>query len=443
MKKYIIILLFFIFSNFVFGQEVLSFNDCLEKALKDNLLIKSAINDEKIAVNQNIASYGKILPSIYGVAENRNSWGRDIDQNTNTFVNQELKFYNGTANAMFNLFSGFTVINTIRSTKQEVNIRKAYIKRVENEITIDLAQKFITILYLQEIIIANKEQIKSSEKQLELAILKFDSGVIAESEVFKIKTQKAREELTLLTSENRLTDNLVSIKQLMNFPLDKEIQLLKPKTEISKNELLEENQFSLAKKAVEINPLYSMSVLKEKKARTALSLARAPRYPVLTMRLLAGTNYTDNYIDKDLGPIKNSDQLDNNFIRGLRFNLTIPVFSQMDNFSKIKTSKLNLKQSKFDTQIVQNNLSKEVLKAINDTKTSIKKNEASSVAYEFSQKSYDAELLKFELGKINISELNLTKIFFNNSQADLIQSKYELLFNNALIKFYLGEDFSL
>lgn len=443
MKKYISILLVFTFSNVIFGQDLLSFNDCLEIALRDNLQIKSALNDEKIAIAQNIAGYGKILPSINIETESRNSSGREIDQNTNQFVNQELNYYKTTANAMFNLFSGFTVINTIRSTKQEVNIRKAYIKRVENEITIDLAQKFITILYLQEIIIANKEQIKSSEKQLELAILKFDSGVIAESEVFKIKTQKAREELTLLTSENRLTDNLVSLKQLMNFPLDKEIQLLKPKTEISKNELLEENQFSLAKKAVEMNPLYSMSVLKEKKARTALSLARAPRYPVLTMRLLAGSNYTDNYIDKDIGPITNNDQLDNNFIRGLRFNLTIPVFSQMDNFSKIKTSKLNLKQSKFDTQIVQNNLSKEVLKAINDTKTSIKKNEASSVAYEFSQKSYDAELLKFELGKINISELNLTKIFYNNSQADLIQSKYELLFNNALIKFYLGENFSL
>ena len=226
MKKYIYLLLVFTFSNVVFGQDILSFNDCLEIALKENLLIKSALNDERIAVNQNIASYGKILPSVYGIAENRNSWGRDIDQNTNTFVNQELKFYNGTANAMFNLFSGFTVINTIRSTKQEVNIRKVNIQKVKNEITIDLAQKFITILYLQEIITANKEQIKSSEKQLELAILKFDSGVIAESEVFKIKTQKAREELTLLTSENRLTDNLVSLKQLMNFPLEKEIQLL-------------------------------------------------------------------------------------------------------------------------------------------------------------------------------------------------------------------------
>jgi outer membrane protein TolC len=115
----------------------------------------------------------------------------------------------------------------------------------------------------------------------------------------------------------------------------------------------------------------------------------------------------------------------------------------MTNFSKIKTSKLNYKQSKLDTQITQNNLSKEVLKAIADTKTAIKKNESSSLGFEFSRKSYEADALKFELGKINITELNVTKVAYNNAQAELIQSKYELLFNNALINFYLGDEFKL
>lgn len=83
------------------------------------------------------------------------------------------------------------------------------------------------------------------------------------------------------------------------------------------------------------------------------------------------------------------------------------------------------------------------MQAVTDTKTSIKKKEASSIAYEFSQKSYEADALKFELGKININELNLTKSNLNNAQAQLIQSKYELMYNNALIKFYLGEKFNL
>jgi outer membrane protein TolC len=101
------------------------------------------------------------------------------------------------------------------------------------------------------------------------------------------------------------------------------------------------------------------------------------------------------------------------------------------------------RKSKVTTELERNRLSKEVLLAVNDAKTAVKKNEASAIAMEFSQKSYDADMLKFEVGKIGISELNTTKINFNSVQAELIQSKYELLFKNALIKFYAGEPFSL
>ena len=436
--KRILFIVFFVISNCVFGQDSMTFNDCLAITLKNNLALKSALNDEQIALYQYKTSYGNLLPSVFATVDNKNSWGRDIDSKTNLYVNKDLKSYTGSLGATYNLFSGFAVINSIKSAKQGFRINTINVQKVKNEITIDLAEKFITILYLQEVIAANKEQITSSEKQLELAILKFNSGVIAESEVFKIKSQKANEELILLTNQNHLADNFINLKQLMNISLEKEIKLVKPELTLNENLELKENQYSLTNKAVEINPSYLMSLLKEKKARTELSISRAALYPTLSMRLSYGSNFNNS---EPLVP--NKDQIDSNVSKAMRFTLVIPIFSQLDNYSRIKTSKFNYKQSKINTQIVQNQLSKEVLKAITDTKTSVKKNESSAIAYEFSQKSYEADALKFELGKININELNTSKTIFNNSQAELIQSKYELLFNNALIKFYLGEEFSL
>lgn len=437
MKKIVFITLL-CFSKTVFAQDVLSYQDCLNLALKNNLQLKSALNSEKIAQYQYTASYGKLLPNVFGSIDNKNSWGREIDPNSNLFVNTDVRNYVGYMNANYNLFAGFSAINNIRLNKQELRINQTNIKRVQNEIAIDLAEKFITILYLQEIIIANQDQIKSSENQLALAQLKFEAGTIAESEVFKIKSQKATEELNLLTNQNRLTDNMVSIKQLMNLPLEKEIVLIKPILKLDKNIDLEKDPFEIINKAILINPQYKMSLLREKKARAALGVARASRYPILSVRAQYGSNYTNTDLVYDF-----EDQLSNNEINVLRFNLIVPIFSQMDNYSKAKTSKMLYKQSKVDTQITKNELSQEVMKAITDTKTSMKKNEASSIAFEFSEKSFQADALKFELGKININELNNTKINYINSQAQLIQSKYELLYNNALIKFYLGEEFSL
>lgn len=437
MKTKLILLLLF-YSNSFIGQDLLSFNACMNLALENNLALKNAYLSKEIQYNYYRSSFGKLLPSINGTVENKNSWGREIDPDTNLFVNKKIQNYSGDVEAEYNLFSGFSTINKIKSAKQDVISSDANVQKIKNEITIDLAQKFITILYLQEIILSNEEQIKSSEKQLELADLKFNSGVIAESEVFKIKSQKAIEELNLLTNKNHLTDNLISIKQLINISLERTITLLQPDLVLHDKLDLDKNQYFLTRKAVEIHPSYVMRISNEQKMKTEVSIAKASLYPSLSLRLIVGSNY----IIKD--PFVSFErQFNTNFSKGLRFNLTIPIFNQFDNFSKIKNSKLQYNQSKIETLLEENRLSKEILKAITDTKTSFKKNESAAIAFEFSKKSYEADVLKFELGKININELNNTKMNFSTSQAELIQSKYELLYNNALIRFYLGEKFLL
>ena len=439
MMKYLLLFFLFITTTITKAQDALTFSDCLNQALANNLKIKSAGFDERAASYQRRASYGKLLPNVFADAENRNSWGKEIDADTNLFVNQEVRNTEGTVNAFFTLFQGFSVLSSIMIAKQNLEISKTNVQRIKNAVTVELAQRFITALYLQEIIEANEEQIKASDKQLELGTLKFDSGVISESEVFKIRSQKANEELRLLTSQNQLIENVIALKQLMNMPLDKEIVLVKPQLTLNYNVALEEDQESLAERAVKINPLYKISLLEQQKAKYEVSLARAPTLPTITLRLLYRTNYSTG----DFAEIPFYEQVDENSLRGIRFYLIIPIFSQFNNLGKIKTSKMRYEQTKVETQMQRNAFSSEVLKAIRDAKTSLKKNESSAAAFEFSQKSYDADALKFELGKININELNTSKLLFNSNQAQLIQAKYELLFNNALIKFYLGEEFSL
>lgn len=442
MKKFLpqFLSLFFVWTSF--AQETntikfLRFDDCLELAMQNNLSLQSALLEEKIAHTQYKASYGQILPTISASGDNRYSWGKEIDNTTNLFVNTQLKTYEGSVNANFNLFSGFRVLNSIRAMRQEREISRENIELTKNEITIDLAQRYITILYLQEIIEANLAQIRSSEKQIELAQLKFDNGTISESEVFKIKAQKANEELSMLTNQNSLTDNLISIKQLMNLPIETEIALSEPELDFRMLENLENRQYELTKQAVTLHPAYKMSAFGEQRARTELSIARGLRFPLLNMRIQHRSNYSDN--DEETFRM----QIKENTATSLRFGLEIPIFNQFETWSEVQTAKLEWKQAQIFTKLEQNRLSKEVMKSITDTRTSIKKRDASGLAYEFSQKSLEADDLKFQLGKININEWSLTKMNFNKAQAELIQARYELLFNNALIKFYLGESFTL
>src|SRR5204863_1027337 len=195
---------------------------------------------------------------------------------------------------------------------------------------------------------------------------------------------------------------------------------------------------NITKKAVEIQPSYLMSQFIENKSKTEIALSRAARYPTINLRFQYSSNYSDS--DKTLNF---TDQLNVNTAYNLRLSATVPIFNQFENKYKIKQNKLDYEKSKIEKQIEGNRLSQVILKAINDAKTAKKKQETSTSAYEFAKKSFETDQLKFEAGKININELNFTKIYYINAQAELIRAKYQYLFNNALVKFYLGEDFSL
>jgi outer membrane protein TolC len=438
MGKSIFIFIVILQTNLSLCQEKLTYKDCVNLAIKNNLSLKSASISEKIAVYKLRTNIGQLSPVITANFDNKYSWGREIDQNTNTFIDKNLKAYTGNITGLYTLFSGFYNLKAIKSAKQEVEINKALQQKIQNEITIELSQIYIEILYFQELIIANNEQIVGSEKQLEFAKLKFDSGVIAESEVFKIQSQKASEELVLVTNQNRLIISEIALKQLLNIPLERKIELIIPAFLIPEKSKSEENEYEITKKAVAINPSYSMSKWIENKAKTEIALARSAKMPILNLKYTYGSNFSDS------DPlISYNDQINNNLASVLKLSLIVPIFNQFETTFKIKQNKLSFEQAKLETKMEENRLSKVILQAINDTKAANKKQETSTIAFEFAKKSYEADLLKYELGKINSNEFNFTKSNYINAQVELINSKYELLFNTGLLNFYLGEDFSM
>ena len=137
MKKGVLFFVIFVCSNSISGQDFMSFNDCLDLTIKNNLYLKGALNDEAIASYQYKASYGNLLPTILGTVDNKNTWGREIDPKTNLYVDKNIKNYVGNVGANFNLFSGFSVINYIKLAHEELKINKVKIQKVKNEITKD------------------------------------------------------------------------------------------------------------------------------------------------------------------------------------------------------------------------------------------------------------------------------------------------------------------
>ncbi len=440
MKKIVQKLLFFMLclaSAFSFSQEVLSFQDCLNRAFSKNLLLQSSVVDQKIADTQYKKSFAKLLPTINGDISSNTSIGRGIDPDTNTFFNDKYTSYSGEIRSRLVLFDGLLNITNIKLAKQEVELNKANWEKTKNDITIEIATKFTNILYLEEIIKAIGEQIKVTEKQIELVQTKFKEGYIAESEVYKIKSQKSTEELNLINTQSLLNLNYIDLKQLLNIPVDKEITLKVPR-----QELFAEVKYSYSKefleKALKQSPDYTISKINEMKAKTNIAIARAPLLPTVSTGFDVGTSF---YNPNSL--YNNSEQINNNVSYNFSVNVSIPIFNQLQDVYKLKESKLLFNKTQIGKQIEKNKVSKVVLQAINDANVAYKKYDSSLSAFQFAEKSFVADQLKFQYGKISANELHITKNSFVSAQSDLIKSKYELLFSQALIQFYENNIFIL
>ena len=435
--KYVFSILYFFYFGFnIQAQTNLTFEKCLEIAFKNNLNIKNAEISEEIANYQHKGTIAKLLPTVSGSFSNNYSWGRGIDPSTNTFVNQEFKSYSGGLNSDINLFSGFQNINSIKLAKQELESNKTTIQKIKNEIIIEIATKYTNIIYLKEIIKSNEQQITSTQKQLELNQSKFELGYIPESDIFKIKSQLANEQLTLINNINQLSINELDLKQLINLPYTAKITLEPIKEKLFSKLNIDKNDESSINKALEQNPAYQLTLINQKKSKINLALSRAVLYPSLNAGFGINSAYSNNNTFFNF-----NEQINNNLAYGLSFSLSIPIFNQLQNRFKVKENKLNYQKTLIDTDIEKNRLSKVVIQAINDANASYSKYESSLSALEFSQKSYEADFLKLELGKISTNEFINTKNIYINNQAELIRSKYELMFNQSLVKFYLENIF--
>ena len=435
--KYVFSILYFFYFGFnIQAQTNLTFEKCLEIAFKNNLNIKNAEISEEIANYQHKGTIAKLLPTDSGSFSNNYSWGRGIDPSTNTFVNQEFKSYSGGLNSGINLFSGFQNINSIKLAKQELESNKTTIQKIKNEIIIEIATKYTNIIYLKEIIKSNEQQITSTQKQLELNQSKFELGYIPESDIFKIKSQLANEQLTLINNINQLSINELDLKQLINLPYTSKITLEPIKDNLFSKLNIDKNDESSINKALEQNPAYQLTLINQKKSKINLALSRAVLYPSLNAGFGINSAYSNNNTFFNF-----NEQINNNLAYGLSFSLSIPIFNQLQNRFKVKENKLNYQKTLIDTDIEKNRLSKVVIQAINDANASYSKYESSLSALEFSQKSYEADFLKLELGKISTNEFINTKNIYINNQAELNRSKYELMFNQSLVKFYLENIF--
>ncbi|MFS8615482.1 MAG: TolC family protein [Solitalea sp.] len=437
---YRIVLSFVAFALFLIkgqavAQQNLTLLQCIEYAVENNLDIQQARITERLSeVDVHQAKFD-LFPDLNGTASHNISFGRSVNPITDVIDDQRISAGNMSVNTSLLLFSGFRQLNAIAQARYNMMANQSAVEKVKQQVMVNVAATFLQVLYSKEQMEATREQVAISRAQVANAERKVEVGTIPMGDLLQLKATLANDELTLTQATNTYEINLLNLKNLLNInpstpfgievPENVDLMLAQIRTDYSLSEVFT--------KAVEINPGMAEAAHRRLAAEENLQIARGALLPTLSFGAGLGTRYSNN---REF-PI--SDQLDQNFNQYFGFQLSIPIFNRFQAQNAVKRARLNLQGAQITENLSRNELNQTIAQALADLRAAEKNYASALQAYESSRLAFEYSQKRFDVGLTNAIDLNLSKTQLAQTEADMLQSKYDLIFRSKIIDYYLGK----
>lgn len=439
MNKIYIIILLLIFSGSTFGQSVWTLEDCINYAHTNNIDIKKkelAVKMSEVAEKQ---SKLERLPSLSGRSSYSLNFGRNISYSDNSYVDENTQTTDFSLTTGMVLFNGFKLSNSIQKNKLEL---LADIKNLEvgkATIAVQISGAYLQILYNIEILQIAKEQYDITKEQYDKTSKLVDAGKFPKGELLKQKAMMAQEEASVIEAQNALELAYLDMCNLLNMEYRKDFKIKIPDNIIVNANISLTSAQSCYDKALEIRPEIELANLRLKSTEKGVEIAKADRYPTLSIGGGWSAYYADNILDRTTGKTINfSDQLSNTERKYVGLQLDIPIFRGWQVSGNIKRSRLEKQNAELELENTKNILRREVQTAYSKALAAMKKYYANEIAVESGKEAFRYSEEKYNLGMTDIVSYKEAKKEFVISKSKYLQAKYDYILRTKILDFYCG-----
>jgi outer membrane protein len=240
--------------------------------------------------------------------------------------------------------------------------------------------------------------------------------------------------------------------QLLDLEASVEFDIQKPELEITGAPTLLPAEM-IYNKSVTLMPEIKSAEYQVLSAERSLSIAKGMRSP----RLYASGSYGSNYSRQILeilgytssglpiwGDTKPFDQqLKDNRAGNLFFGLNIPIFNGYQVSTSINQTKMYQETVDLNLQAEKLRLRKNIESAHADAMAAYQTYLARKKSVEAFREAFKYTEEKFNVGMVNSTDYNVSKIQLANAESDLVSSKFDYIFKTKILDFYLGKSLTL
>ena len=421
------------------AQKAWSIRECCDYAIEHNISIKQQVNQCRQQEIQLSNAKNSRLPDVSGSVGQNFSFGRGLTSE-NTYTNTNTSSTSFQLGASVPLFTGFEIPNQIKLSKLNLEAATADLEKAKNDIRMQVAQAYVQILYDMEIADVARRQISIDSAQVARLQAFVNNGKASEAELSQQKATMANSRLTATQAENNLKLAILSLTQLLELPSPDGFTIVRPTLAELDNLVKLDNLTTpdqVYAEAIGVKPEILSQQLKLRGAEHSIKIAQAGHYPTLSLSGGLGTNYytTSGFKADGFGK-----QLENNFSQYIGLNLNVPIFNRFQTRNRVRNARIDQESQQLQLDNTKKTLYKEIQQVYYNALNAQTKTQSSAEAVQSSKDAFELMQAKYENGKSTITEFNEAKNNYLKSESDLVQARYENLYQHALLEFYRGKE---
>ena len=415
-----------------------SLRQCISYALEHNITVKQQdVTKQQREIDLNTAKNSR-LPDLNGSASQNWSFGRGLTSE-NTYSDTNTSSTSFSLGTSVPLFSGLKIPRTIELNKLNLEAATADMEKARNDISVQVAQAYVQILYDLEMRDVAQRQISIDSMQVARLKEMYRNGKASGVDVAQQEATLAQSRLTYTQADNDYRLALLALTQLLELPSPEGFAIIRPDAggidpsagavTPSPDEIYQE--------AITFKPEIKAELYRLKSTEMNIKIAQSALLPTLSLHAGIGSNYykTSGFKAESFGR-----QMRNNFGQYIGLSLNVPIFNRFATRNSIRSAKLERETQQLQLDNVRKNLYKEIQQAYYNTIAARAKYESSMEASRSNKAAFDLMSAKYEYGKANITEFNEAKNNWLKAESDLVIAKYEYVYDTSLIDFYRGKE---
>lgn len=412
-----------------------SLRKCVDYAIEHNISIKQRENVKRQQQLQLSNAKNSRLPNLDGSVSQNFSFGRGLTSD-NTYTNKSTSSTSFSLGTSVPLFTGLRIPNTIKLNQLNLEASTADLEKAKNDISVQVAQAYVQILYSLEIAEVARRQVSIDSMQVVRLQAMIDNGKASEAELAQQKATLAQGRLTATQAQNQYEQAVLTLTQLLELPSADKFKVERPKVGDIDSNNEKYSVEAIYAEALGVKPEVKAEELRLKGSEYNINIARSGWYPQLSLSAGLGTNY---YKTSGFKGESFSDQMKNNFSQYIGLNLSVPIFNRFQTRNSVRSAKIERETQQLQLDNVKKSLYKEIQQACQAANAASAKYASSIEAGKSSNAAFRLMQAKYENGKANITEFNEAKNNLMKAESDLAQAKYEFVFQTTLVDFYRGK----